>query len=319
VQRLISSLFGLIFLASAPALSIHPLVSLPRADTPIDLINTVNGLRTSLGLTPYQIDAGLMAYAQQHASYIASRDSGTHRHSDGVLPWEIGLQENVAGGDGIEVYDVVYNIWVDEGHRKTMVGYPGGWIGAGIDVAASGTVYYVIDIRPAGVFATGTSAPIATQPFVPLTTSTSQPDGAIIHIVRQGETLWTIAVSYGTTAAEIRRLNGLASDSTLIYTGQRLLIRPAGAATVAPSVEAGNEIAQATGTEPTPTKPTLEPTLTFTSTLEAPASSINSSASLDNSEVEGDGKKQSWLLILGIGALLVAGLLVSLKSIRLAK
>lgn len=73
---------------------------------------------------------------------------GTHEHSDGTHPWEIGLQENVASGNGITIYNIIINIWVDEGHRTTMISYSSGQIGAGIAASGDGQVYYVIDIRP---------------------------------------------------------------------------------------------------------------------------------------------------------------------------
>jgi LysM repeat protein len=43
------------------------------------------------------------------------------------------------------------------------------------------------------------------------------------HKVRSGETLGTIASRYGTTVAEIQRINGL--RSTKIYVGQRLKVK----------------------------------------------------------------------------------------------
>ncbi len=49
-------------------------------------------------------------------------------------------------------------------------------------------------------------------------------DGPLYHTVAAGETLSAIAVRYGTTVAEITRLNNLANPN-LIYVGQRLLIR----------------------------------------------------------------------------------------------
>jgi hypothetical protein len=52
-----------------------------------------------------------------------------------------------------------------------------------------------------------------------------------VHEVGPGETLWSIALSYGVRIEEIRQLNGLAEGSTDIYTGQKLIIHPAGSAT----------------------------------------------------------------------------------------
>ena len=204
-----------------------------QSETAYDLINTVNALRASLGLVAYTVDPWLMAYAQQHADYIDSLNSGTHTHSDGTLPWDSGIQENVGGGTtGIMTAAiVVYQIWVDEGHRKPMVGYSSGEVGAGIAVSEDdGQTYYVLNVRPAveedasAQADAVTPAPAATAAFVPLLTSTPRADGWIIHTVAEGQTLWSIAISYGTTVNAIRELNGIPVDSTTIYVGQELKI-----------------------------------------------------------------------------------------------
>jgi hypothetical protein len=214
----------MIFIGLAPAWLSPTVTARAQSETAYDLINTVNGLRTSLGLAAYTIDPWLMSYAQEHADYIDSLNSGTHVHSDGTLPWDSGIQENVAGGTAGYVTSavVVYQIWVDEGHYKVMAGYPSGSIGAGVAYSEDNEqTYFVIDVRP------GTEAvitPAATAGFIPLTTSTPRSDGWIVHTVAEGQTLWSIAISYGTTVNAIRELNGLPADSTFIYVGQELKI-----------------------------------------------------------------------------------------------
>ncbi|MCS6963495.1 MAG: LysM peptidoglycan-binding domain-containing protein [Thermoflexus sp.] len=56
-------------------------------------------------------------------------------------------------------------------------------------------------------------------------TATPRPDGSIVHTVQEGDTLFGLALLYGTTVEEIKALNGL--DSDLLVIGQELLIRPA--------------------------------------------------------------------------------------------
>lgn len=55
--------------------------------------------------------------------------------------------------------------------------------------------------------------------------TTAAADGPDVHIVQPGETLAGIAARYGTTVAELMRLNSLRNPD-LIYAGQRLLVRP---------------------------------------------------------------------------------------------
>lgn len=71
----------------------------------------------------------------------------------------------------------------------------------------------------------------------------SQPAaGASTHVVREGETLFGIALHYGTTVAQLRAWNGLSSD--VIWIGQRLKVSGVSApnvpsASAAPSVSHG--------------------------------------------------------------------------------
>lgn len=223
-----------------------------------DMIAGVNALRASKGLTPYEEDPWLMAYAQEHAEYIASLGYGTHRHSDGTSPWDIGLVENVASGTEwlLTVDLVIITIWSDWVHWKTMVGYVSGQVGVGM-ASKDGVLYYVLDVRPGeeaddddlepietATLSTqttsddGSATEIAITPapftFVPIITNTPRADGSIVHIVKLGETLWSIALSYRVGVEELRWLNGLPSDSDEIYLEQRLLIHPANAETPKP-------------------------------------------------------------------------------------
>ncbi len=51
------------------------------------------------------------------------------------------------------------------------------------------------------------------------------PDGATVHVVRRGDTLWEIAQAYGTTVTAIRRLNNMGRSSR-INPGERLVVKP---------------------------------------------------------------------------------------------
>jgi hypothetical protein len=66
--------------------------------------------------------------------------------------------------------------------------------------------------------------------------STPMADGAVVHIVGDGETLAGIAEAYGVSMITIRELNGLAPDSTLIFPGQKLIIQLAPTPTLTPTI-----------------------------------------------------------------------------------
>lgn len=267
----------ILFLILAPALFSSLLVSSTSAqsETAYDLIAAVNDLRASQGLEPYQIDPWLMNYAQEHSEYQASIQTGTHLHSDGLLPQDHGLQENVAGGDEgvVTVNVVVYEIWVDWGHRHTLVGYSTGFIGAGVALSDNGQVYYTIDIRPGENSVTVTPVLGTPLSYVPLETNIPRENGSIVHIVGYGQTLWNIALAYGVTIDDICRLNGIADNSSIIYAGQNLLIHPA--YTVTPTLS-GETLALST-------LPMIDSTPLFTTTPLSTATAMPSLTSTPTS------------------------------------
>jgi hypothetical protein len=60
------------------------------------------------------------------------------------------------------------------------------------------------------------------QYSIPVVRSTARPDGDVIHEVKYGQTLWSIAIDYGTTIEQIKRLNNLTSD--VVVPGWTLLV-----------------------------------------------------------------------------------------------
>ena len=297
---------GLIFwIVSALTVRAAPVLSV----TPSGLIAAVNALRASQGLAPYKVDSGLMSYAQEHTEYMARMDQGTHRHSDGSMPSDRGVTENVASGsEGFLTTElIIYTIWADPVHGRTMTGYSSGSVGAG--VASNGENTYVsLDVRPSGSTAgtsnsggsgaSGKQGSTAVALIAPVVTSTPRPDGSVVHVVGYGQSLWQIAITYGVHIDDIRILNGLPAGSTTIYEGQKLIIRPVGSvtpiATASPTrpTTTSSLIPEpaATRRSPTATHPVQKYTVTPTRTLIpaptiTPAPSFTSAISLDSRTV----------------------------------
>jgi LysM repeat protein len=80
-----------------------------------------------------------------------------------------------------------------------------------------------------------------------------EPEGPVIHVVQEGQTLFGIALTYGVDFETVLTLNGM-SENDLIFPGDEILIRP-GEATPTPS------------SAPSTPTPTLTPTLIPTRTL----------------------------------------------------
>jgi LysM repeat protein len=56
--------------------------------------------------------------------------------------------------------------------------------------------------------------------------NTAHPNGDVFHKVQYGQSLWSIAIQYGTTIKNIQALNNLGEDK-VVYQGQELLVKKA--------------------------------------------------------------------------------------------
>jgi len=217
----------------------------PRFSTAYELIDAVNGLRARNGLPAYTVSSILMGTAQSQADYNASIETSTHIGPGGIsFPdrliaagyFFVFRSENVLPrSPDATGWDLVTDSeWADEPHQHTMLSPDLCEVGAGVAVK-DGRAYYVLDAAcPSG--SSGGNAPIPYTPIagtipaggggaatvVVVVPNTPKPDGSISHIVRSGETLWSLAIAYKTTIAELKDINRLTSDS--IYPGDTLII-----------------------------------------------------------------------------------------------
>jgi LysM repeat protein len=99
------------------------------------------------------------------------------------------------------------------------------------------------------------------QYSVPVVRSTARPDGDVIHEVKYGQTLWSIAIDYGTTIEQIKRLNGLTSD--VVVPGWTLLVVKGATQPAAHTATFAFEPVRQDLSTPTPPL-TVTPTLTGT-------------------------------------------------------
>lgn len=180
--------------------------------------------------------------------------------------------ENWIGGPGMTVGEAILAWSGDDPHLNTMLSPYRSDIGAGIatavDEQGQTVVYYVLEtalrtgsgqMQPEAyptltaiandqlfVYGDATQAALAlgvSQFVIPVTLATARPDGDVIHEVKNGQSLWAIAIDYGVKIEQIRRLNNL--QSTDIYTGQKLLVQKSATQPPTPTV----------GITPTPTPP----------------------------------------------------------------
>ena len=290
------------------------------ASSPVELVNAVNGLRTSYGLPPYSINSILMSTAQAQADFLAITGSMTHAGPGGIsftdrllaagypLAGDLSLggfrAENITGGPEDMPAEAAVNRWTrDALHLNTMISPNLSEIGAGVAIN-NGRVYYVIDAALPTTSAApqaaidsvrgGTPAPVASPPGIiyPVSVSTPNSDGNVIHEVKPGQSLWLIAIGYETKIDEIKGLNNLFDNS--IFPGQKLLIKTGTGVTVVPAIE-------------TPSQPATA-TLTHlpTSTISVPSQTFEP-ASIEVRKISTTNKTRIITSVIGIIALAVLG------------
>jgi len=219
--------------------------------TPAEVIDAVNHLRISNGLLPLAAHPVLMQIAQEEANGIASGLPGHWRPGGITLgQWMISLGYPLLGDlsqDGYrsenwimaDTAEGAITAWLsDDPHTNTMLSTERSDIGAGISSNADG-IYVVIEtawqtasgkmqynayptLTALASVAQNYSSGDYSQYMMPVAPSTALPNGEVYHEVQYGQTLWGIAINYGTTIKQIQQLNNLLN--TNITVGQKLLV-----------------------------------------------------------------------------------------------
>jgi LysM repeat protein len=299
-----------------------------------DLISAVNSYRNANGLGDLSANNYLMAAAQSQADYLASTydiGSGANGHvgaggsnaTDRAYAFGYGggkaitVSENWVGTSTLSASELpTCEYWADSAHQNTMLN---GWgtkyadIGVGVSSNDQGVKFFVMDVgvidgentydgTNSNYVDPGVVNGTATVVFNPLVTSTPRADGSIVHIVQYGETLSTIAKSYGITVDQIRELNYMAEDWTMIFEGEELVVR----AKTSTSSTSGTVTVTATseGSVTGTTAPTYTPRPARTRTT-MPKLVITITASPTPTPAPGGGFSSQTL---GIGLVIICGL-----------
>jgi len=207
-----------------------------------ELISAMNFLRMSYGLPALIENATINAVAQATAQVMA----------DQQLSWHIG---DVAGrisaagyGGGAKVYatenfayagsgatiDQIMVMWADYDHMRPATQPNYCHVGAGVATASNGMTYYILQAAyisgeacdstpPTGGGGTPGQPPAGFGYVTPVEKVELNEDGNYVHVVKTGQSLWSIAVAYGVTIKEILAWNNL-PDSYVLWPGDELTI-----------------------------------------------------------------------------------------------
>ncbi len=246
----------------------------PVTLTPADVINAVNNLRLSQGLNALAAHPILMEVAAEQANALAASEGAIgHERPCGISLGQYMLMKGYPlwGDLSLDGYrsenwvaagtiEQVMSFWSgDAEHLNTMVSPNRSDIGAA--VAISDQIYVVLDTalktptnqHQSPAYEILTNIPVTqaaclgaatlnadgsvSQYSIPVAVSTALPDGDVIHEVRYGQTLWSIAIQYNTTIEQLKRLNNLTTD--VIAPGWKLLVQK-GATQPAPASAMAN-------------------------------------------------------------------------------
>jgi uncharacterized protein YkwD/LysM repeat protein len=275
------------------------------------LIDAVNAFRAANGMAPLRVDPILMLVAQEQSDYNASTGDLSHYGPSGRLTRDdamaagygggstVFVSENIAVGSGLSS-EAAVEMWTgDEPHLNTMLGQYYRDVGAGVGEDDGDIYFTLVTGYVAGGLSANSTVPAAVQAAPvrqPLITVTPQPDGSIIHIVAEGQTLWTIAAIYGLDLAQLLSLNGLTEDS-FVVPGQEIVVRaaPTTTPTTAPSPTS----------TPSPGPPTVSPPTATPAPLGA--SLLATAAEVNPRDLLAGGCVAAWLIIV------IAGLVVAVR------
>lgn len=246
-----------------------------------DLLGRINGLRTSLGLSAYQLNGALTAAASAHARWMTDNNQVSHVQFDGSAPRDRArangytstwVSENIYMGTIAGVGDA-WGFWINSPiHYAGLTSPNYDEVGIGFASGAGGNAYVLVFGNSTGAaraVSTGGGSngasggngagTVASQPsFVVGVDSV----GNIMHEVQPGDTLGDIMLIYGYTWDDIPSvlaLNGLTqADIRRIKVGSVLLVPPYdGTYTPTPQPTLEHTLT------PTP-EPTATPTITAT-------------------------------------------------------
>ncbi|MCU0514601.1 MAG: CAP domain-containing protein [Anaerolineae bacterium] len=225
------------------------LLPVQAQDTVSDLLGRINGLRASVGLAPYTLNAALAAAARNHADWMATSGEVSHVQPDGsrprdraaasgyVSPW---VSENIYAGINATP-DVAWSFWVNSPVHYAGLTNPT-YTDVGI-ASATGTLraYVLVFGAPperapgrriatgtgsSGSAAAGSSAPAAPPSFVVGVDAV----GHIMHEVQPDDTLGDIAFTYGynwDVIPTLLAINGMTEDDIrLLKQGSVILVPP---------------------------------------------------------------------------------------------
>lgn len=206
-----------------------------QAQSAGEIMQLVNGFRTANGLPPFQINSALSAAAQNQANYMAANMVfSSHVGAGGSTPQSradaagyVGyVSENIVGGTGMSASQGLTWWRNSPVHYNTLI--TSRYIEAGTGFATNGTENFFVLVvgRPSDAPVVNAGQDESPEPLfiTPIVLSQPNEDGSIIHVVQDGQALWSLAAHYEVELSELMLFNNLSEDA-IVHPGDEIIIR----------------------------------------------------------------------------------------------
>lgn len=213
-----------------------------KAQSADAILQQVNQFRLNNGLPPFTYNAALASAAQNQANYMAEFGVfSSHMGYGGSWPqgrannagYSGQVTENIVGGTNLTAPRGL-TWWVNSPtHYNTLITTR--YSEAGTGFARAGDINYFVLVVGQPGNAPIQPAAIANNNYpgalfiTPITLAEPGEDGSIIHVVQEGQALWSLAAHYDVPLSDLLLYNHLQADS-FVHTGDEIIIRlPEGA------------------------------------------------------------------------------------------
>ncbi len=267
----------LLVISAAPVRAETSALKQPHFQAASEVFAIINDYRAQNGLPAYQMNDILMQIAQGQADYLASlgQSSDVHAGPGGSRPRDRAFAAGYGGGAQFFLSEIgkygmgetaqsAVNWWKQSpDHNPTMLASTYVEMGCGVATDGNGRYYYICNT---GYIVGGTYVPssgsssTSQQPaapiMIPVVKADPRGDGSIVHIIRTGQTLWTLAAIYEVPLQQILDLNQF-SESQIIHPGDEVMVAGPGSAPTS-----------------TPAEDDLQPTSTSTASAVSPTRTV---------------------------------------------
>lgn len=208
-----------------------------------EVIALINDYRASNGLYALIQNNILMQTAQGQSDYQASISQVTHGGPGGSRPRDRAYAAGYGGGQVVFISELVTGgfdqspegalTWWQNSpeHNSYLLSSNYFDLGVGVATDADGRYYYTAvlgNIAGGTTYVPESGTVITPQAvMIPVVKAEPRENGALVHIVRQGQALWTIAAVYEVPLDEIFTLNNLNANS-FIFPGDEIIVAPEG-------------------------------------------------------------------------------------------